>query len=75
MVSGLKVNTFMAAHVFYSIIPCNGGNFCCVSVVLYQEDLAIGLKIFFFLQYIKQHVIPLEEVKLESLEDDGRKYF
>lgn len=28
---------------------------------------------FFFFQYNKQHIIPLEEVKLESLEDEGRK--
>ena len=26
------------------------------------------------LQYNKQHIIPLEEVKLESLADEGRKY-
>lgn len=25
-------------------------------------------------QYNKQHIIPLEEVKLESLADEGRKY-
>lgn len=25
-------------------------------------------------QYNKQHIIPLEEVKLESLADDGRKF-
>jgi hypothetical protein len=34
-----------------------------------------GPEEWFFFQYIKQHIIPLEEVKLESLEDDGRKFF
>ena len=30
--------------------------------------------VYFLFQYNKQHIIPLEEVKLVSLEDDGSKY-
>ena len=28
---------------------------------------------FVFTQYNKQHLVPLEDVKLQSLENDGRK--
>ena len=28
----------------------------------------------FFFQYNTQHIMPLEDVKLESVEDDGSKY-
>lgn len=27
----------------------------------------------FFIQYNKQHITPLEDVKLQSLDNDGRK--
>jgi hypothetical protein len=43
--------------------------------VVLRSYSAKDLKVVFFFQYNKQHIIPLEEVKLESLEDDGRKYF
>lgn len=35
---------------------------------------AVMLIVIIYLQYNKQHIIPLEEVKLESLADEGRKY-
>lgn len=28
---------------------------------------------YLYFQYNKQHIIPLEEIKLQPLEDDGRK--
>ena len=29
----------------------------------------------FHVQYNKQHILPLEDVKLQSLENDGRKLY
>ncbi len=40
-----------------------------------NDDNNIKSCCYFYLQYNKQHIIPLEEVKLESLEDEGRKYY
>ena len=41
-------------------------------------DYKIVFQIIIFIcaltQYNKQHIIPLEEIKLQSLEDDGRKF-
>ena len=44
-----------------------------VSLVLFWFIMMTWFEILFNLQYNKQHIIPLEEVKLESLEDDSRK--
>ncbi|CAB0011580.1 unnamed protein product [Nesidiocoris tenuis] len=44
------------------------------SFFLFNDILVYGNIIINKKKYNKQHVIPLEEVKLESLEDDGRKY-
>jgi pleckstrin homology domain-containing family F len=38
--------------------------------ILVYGNIVIGKK-----KYNKQHLIPLEEVKLQGLDDNGRKYF
>lgn len=40
---------------------------------LFNDILVYGNIVINKKKYNKQHIIPLEEVKLESLEDDGRK--
>lgn len=40
---------------------------------LFNDILVYGNIIINKKKYNKQHIIPLEEVKLESLEDDNRK--
>lgn len=42
---------------------------------LFNDILVYGNIVINKKKYNKQHIIPLEEVKLESLEDDGRKFF
>lgn len=42
---------------------------------LFNDILVYGNIIINKKKYNKQHIIPLEEVKLESLEDDNRKFF
>lgn len=42
---------------------------------LFNDILVYGNIVINKKKYNKQHIIPLEEVKLESLEDDGRKLF
>lgn len=46
-----------------------GTSKCFIPLVTYAVT-----NLFIELQYNKQHIIPLEEVKLESLADDGRKF-
>lgn len=41
---------------------------------LFNDILVYGNIVINKKKYNKQHVIPLEEVKLESLKDEGRKY-
>lgn len=42
---------------------------------LFNDILVYGNILMNKKKYNKQHVIPLEEVKLESLRDEGREYF
>lgn len=42
-------------------------------VFLFNDILVYGNIVINKKKYNKQHIIPLEEVKLESLEDDGRE--
>lgn len=42
---------------------------------LFNDILVYGNIVINKKKYNKQHVIPLEEVKLESLKDEGRKYY
>lgn len=42
---------------------------------LFNDTLVYGNIVINKKKYNKQHVIPLEEVKLESLKDEGRKYY
>lgn len=41
---------------------------------LFNDILVYGNIVINKKKYNKQHVIPLEEVKLESLKDEGRKF-
>jgi hypothetical protein len=52
----------------YGNIVINKKKVSCFVLVLTIANVMCAL------QYNKQHIIPLEEVKLESLEDDGREY-
>lgn len=40
---------------------------------LINDVLCVKLNVIWSLQYNKQHIIPLEEVKLQPLQDDGCK--
>lgn len=42
---------------------------------LFNDILVYGNIVINKKKYNKQHVIPLEEVKLESLKDEGRMYY
>lgn len=41
---------------------------------LFNDILVYGNIVINKKKYNKQHIIPLEQVKLDSLEDEGRKY-
>lgn len=41
---------------------------------LFNDILVYGNIVINKKKYNKQHIIPLEEVKLESLDDDGRMF-
>lgn len=47
----------------------------CILLFNYIGTVYAQPYLFSMLQYNKQHIIPLEEIKLQSLEDDGRKSY
>ena len=43
----------------------------CCNIQVNKQTIYIS---FYLIKYNQQHIIPLEEIKLQPIEDDGRKF-